>query len=143
MPEETTPTPARRRPDPADLCRSGRYGQHVRPSDDDDQNIQALVQAVFAPKPLFPDLPARQPEDPTLVRQLLDHAPRPEAVGVDDWNRPLRADELAEIWGAPMEGPDTRAGWLRRADEIARAWGKPLFGPGGLLPDTTLEDASR
>jgi hypothetical protein len=68
------------------------------------------------------------------VQYLLDAAPRPGQVGVDDWTRPLRADEIAEIWNTPMEGPDTRLGWLRRADEIARAWGTPLFGPGGLLP---------
>lgn len=135
--------PARRRPDPADLRRGGRYGAHARPSYADDLQIQSLVQAVFDPKPLFPDWPARQPEDPALVQQLLDRALRPEAIGVDDWNRPLRADEIAEIWGAPMEGPDTRRDWLNRADEIARAWGKPLFGPGGLLPDATLDEAAR
>jgi hypothetical protein len=78
-----------------------------------------------------------------LVQRLLDEAPRPEQVGVDDWNRPLRADEVAEIWGAPMEGPDTRRRWLLRADEIARAWGRPLFGPGGVLSDMTLDDAAR
>jgi hypothetical protein len=50
------------------------------------------------------------------------------------------ADEIAEVWGTPMEGPDTRLGWLRRADEICRAWGKPLVGPGGLRPDMTLPD---
>jgi hypothetical protein len=74
------------------------------------------------------------------VQQLLDKAPQPHRVEVDDWNRGLRANEIAEIWGAPMEGPDVRLGWLRRADEIARAWGKPLVGPGGLLPGKTLLD---
>jgi hypothetical protein len=138
---ETTPPPSRPRPDPADLRRGGRHGQHDRPSAADDHDIQVLVQAVFAPEPLFPGLPCLPPEDPKLVRQLLDRAPRPAAIGVDDWARPLRADEVAEIWGTPMEGPDTRAGWLRRADEVARAWGKPLFGPGGLLPDSTPENA--
>lgn len=138
----STPPP-RRRPAPADLRRGGRFGAHVRPSYADDLQIQSLVQAVFAPQPLFPGWPAHQPEDPELVRQLLDRAPQPEAIGVDDWSRPLRADEIAEIWGTPMEGPDTRLGWLRRADEIARAWGKPLFGPGGLLPDTTLDELAR
>jgi hypothetical protein len=115
----------------------------VRPSYPDDLRIQELVRVVFAPEPMFPGMSTLPPEDPALVQQLLDEAPRPEQIGVDDWNRRLRADEVAEIWGAPMEGPDTRLGWLRRADEIARAWGKPLFGPGGVLPDTTLDDAAR
>jgi len=114
----------------------------VLPSYADDLDLQALVQVVFAPEPLFPGLPCKQPEDPTLVRQLLDHAPRPGQIGIDDLDRPLRADEVAEIWGTPMEGPDTRRAWLRRADEVARAWGKPLFGPGGLLPDATLEEVT-
>jgi hypothetical protein len=140
MPEESSPPP-RRRPSPADLRRGGRYGAHVLPSMADDLQIQSLVRAVFSPQPLFPGQPAHQP--PALVQQLLDRAPRPEVIGVDDWSRPLRADEVAEIWGEPMEGPDTRLGWLRRADEIARAWGKPLFGPGGLLPGTSLEEAAR
>lgn len=46
---------------------------------------------------------------------------------------PLQADEVAEIWGAPMEGPDVREQWLARADEIARAWGRGLYGHGGGL----------
>uniref|UniRef100_UPI003F4931A0 hypothetical protein n=1 Tax=Amycolatopsis sp. CA-151526 TaxID=3239921 RepID=UPI003F4931A0 len=104
--------------------------------------MQGLVQMVFDPQPLFPGWPCRSPEDPELVEEVLDRAPRPGQVGLDDWGRPLRADEVAAIWGTPMEGPDTRLRWLRRADEIARAWGRPLFGPGGLLPDS-LEDAAR
>jgi hypothetical protein len=143
MPEHSSPRPDRRRPDQAELRRGGRYGQHVRPSQADDREIQRLVQAVFAPQPLFPGLACPSPEDSVLVRQLLDRAPRPDQIGVDDWNRPLRADEVAEIWGEPMEGPDTRLNWLRRADEIARVWGTPLFGPSGLLPDTTLDQAAR
>lgn len=137
------PTDPRRRPDPADLRRGGRFGRHHRPNIADDHRIRTLVEAVFDPKPLFEGLPVREPGDETLIRQLIDHAPRPEAVGRDDWHRPLRADEVAEIWGEPLEGPDTRLDWLRRADEVARAWGTPLFGPGGLLPDTTVETAAR
>jgi hypothetical protein len=129
-----------RKPDRADLRRGGRFGKHVRPSLPDDSDIQALVAIIFAPEPMFPGWPCREPQDPALVQQLLDRAPRPEAIGVNDWSRPLRADEVAEIWGAPMEGPDTRREWLRRADEVCRAWGRPLFGPGGLLPDKTVDN---
>uniref|UniRef100_UPI003F498A2C hypothetical protein n=1 Tax=Amycolatopsis sp. CA-290885 TaxID=3239925 RepID=UPI003F498A2C len=137
-------TPPRRQPPHlAELRRGAKFGQHVRPSPADDLRIQFLVSVVFDPQPLFPGWPCRPPEDPGLVQYVLDEAPRPEAIGVDDWNRRLRADEIAEIWGEPMEGPDTRLGWLRRADEIARAWGRPLFGPGGVLPDTTLDEAAR
>jgi hypothetical protein len=74
------------------------------------------------------------------VQQLLDRAPQPDQIGANDWDRPLRADEIAEVWGTPMERPDTRLGWLRRADEVCRAWGKPLVGPSGLRPDMTLPD---
>jgi hypothetical protein len=100
----------------------------VLPSEADDMNIRFLVEIIFAPSP------PGQPEDPQLVQQLLDHAPQPGRADAADRERPLRADEVAEIWGAPMEGPGVRENWLRRADEICRAWGKPLFGPGGLLP---------
>lgn len=138
----TTP-PRRRPPHLALLRRDGEFGKHVLPAVADDMDLQSLVKVIFDPQPVFPGWPVRPAEHPDLVRQLLDRAPRPGQVGVDDWNRPLRADEVAEIWGAPMEGPDTRLGWLRRADEVCRAWGKPLFGPGGLLPDTTLDEAAR
>lgn len=124
------------RPDPAVLRRGAKFGQHVRPSRADDLMIERLVQAIFAPT----SSTGWQPCDPRLVQQLLDRAPQPDQLGVDDWNRGLRADEIAEVWGAPMEGPDTRGQWLRRADEIARAWGQTLFGPNGLRPDITLGD---
>ncbi|MGH3171505.1 MAG: hypothetical protein ACRDN0_37295 [Trebonia sp.] len=110
------------------LRRGGAYGQHVLPSEADDMNVRFLVEIIFAPSP------PGQPGDPRLVQQLLDHAPKPDQIGAGDWDRPLRADEVAEVWGAPMEGPGVRENWLRRADEVCRAWGKPLFGPGGLLP---------
>jgi hypothetical protein len=104
------------------------------PSRADDLALQQLVRVIFAPSDPW------QPGDPVLVQQLLNHAPQPTKVGVDDWNRPLRADEVAEVWGAPMEGPYVRRTWLLRADEVARAWGQPLFGEGGLAPDKTVED---
>lgn len=66
--------PSRRRPGPADLRRGGRYGAHARPS----------------------TLP---PEDPALVRQLLDRASRPDQVGLDDGNRPLRAGRVSDLFG--------------------------------------------
>jgi hypothetical protein len=130
------------RPAPADLRRGGRYGQHVLPSHAADLDLQQYVHVIFAPEPLFPGWAHRPAEDPALVQQLLDQAPRTDAIGVDDWHRPLRADEVAKIWGEPMEGPDTRLTWLRRADEVCRAGGKPLFGPGGLLPEITLDQAA-
>lgn len=132
------------RPAPGELRRGARYGQHVLPSHADDLQIQSLVQAVFAPQPLFPNLPGYQPCDPVLVRQLVDHAPQTDRTGQDDWNRPLRADEVAEIWGEPMEGDplDVRISWLRRADEVCRAWGRPLAGLGGLAPEMTLPPAT-
>ena len=77
------------RPVPAVLRRGGPYGRYVRPSEADDLNIRFLVETIFAPSPPW------QPEDPQLVQQLLDRAPRPERTGADDWDRPLRADELA------------------------------------------------
>lgn len=115
------------------LRRGGAYGQHVLPSEADDMNIRFLVETIFAPT-------YGQPEDPQLVQQLLDRAPQPDQVGAGDWDRPLRADEVTEVWGAPMEGPGTRENWLRRADEICRAWGRPLFGPGGLLPGDSARE---
>jgi len=130
--ENTGDTPIRR-PRSADLY-EGSYSRYVRPARADDELIQQLVATIFEPSAPW------KSEDPRLVQQLLDRAPQPNQIGVDDWDRPLRADEIAEIWGAPMEGPDTRFGWLRRADEICRAWGKPLVGPGGLRPDLTLPD---
>ncbi|MEV6832041.1 hypothetical protein [Amycolatopsis sp. NPDC051102] len=112
-----------------ELLHEGEFARHVRPSRADDELIIDLVAAVFAPRPPL------APCDPGLIRQLVDRAPQPGNVGVDDRNRSLRADEVAEIWGAPMEGPETRAQWLARADEVARAWGRPLLGPDGLLAD--------
>src|SRR6266568_5245426 len=128
-----------RSPDLADLRRGGPYGQHVLPGHADDMKVHQLVEAIFAPKPLFPGLPCHQPCDPVLVQQLLDHAPQTDRTGVDDWDRPLRADEIAEVWGAPMEGDplDVRIAWLRRADELCRAWGRPLTGINGLAPALT------
>jgi hypothetical protein len=129
-----------RRPASADLRRGGRYGHHVLPDRAEDMEIEHLVQVIFAPQPMFPGQPGYQPGDPVLVQQLLDRAPQTDRTGVDDWDRPLRADEVAEIWGTPMMGDplDVRIAWLRRADEICRAWGQPLAGPGGLVPDMTL-----
>lgn len=126
--KEKNPMAQPARPARGTLLRGGAYGQHVLPSEADDMRVQSMVQAIFTPGA------SGQPEDPQLVQRLLDYAPQPDRIGVDDWGRGLRADEVAEIWGTPMEGPDTRGNWLRRADEICRAWGKPLFGTGGLLP---------
>jgi len=61
------------------------------------------------------------------LQRLLDRAPRPALLGVDDWGRRTRADEDAVIWGIK---PPQRRPWLERADVIAAAWGLPLFGPG-------------
>lgn len=142
MSEDATPQPTRKRPRLADLYRGGPFGQHALPSEADDMDLQLYVSVIFTPEPLFEGLTCRDPEDPALVQQLLDRAPRPDQIGVDDWHRRLRADEVAEIFGTPMEGPNTRRRWLLRADEVCRAWGKPLFGEGGLLPDTTLDEAA-
>ncbi|SFW13043.1 hypothetical protein [Amycolatopsis australiensis] len=117
-----------------EVLHEGEFARHVRPSRADDELIIDLVEAIFAPRPPL------EPCDLGLVRQLVDRAPQPENIGVDDWNRPLRADEIAEIWGAPMEGPDTREQWLARADEVARAWGRPLLGPDGLLAELGRSD---
>jgi hypothetical protein len=129
-----------RRPASADVRRGGRFGQHVLPNRADDMQVEQLVRVVFQPQPMFPGQPCHDPCDPVLVQQLLNHAPQTDRTGVDDWDRPLRADEIAEIWGAPMEGDplDVRIAWLRRADELCRAWGKPLAGPDGLRPNLTL-----
>lgn len=142
MSEQPHEPPARPRPAQADLRRGGRYGQHVRASLPEDYELQRRIAAVFAPEPLFPGLPCPIPEERAAALKLLDYAPQPGRVGVDDWDRPLRADEAAEIWGAPMEGVNTRREWLARADEICRAWGRGLFGPGGLLPDHMLDEAA-
>ncbi|GLY54847.1 hypothetical protein [Lentzea sp. NBRC 102530] len=136
------PRPARPHPAQADLQRGGRYGQHVRASEAEDDDLQRRIAAIFAPRPRFPGQPCPVPEDREAALKLLDRAPQPDQIGVDDWDRPLRADEIAEIWGTPTEGINTRREWLTRADEICRAWGKPLFGAGGLLPDRTLDDES-
>ncbi|MGI5507385.1 hypothetical protein [Lentzea sp. CA-135723] len=142
MPEQPQQPPVRPRPAQAELRRGGRYGQHVRASEPEDYELQRRIAAIFAPEPLFPDLPSPTPEAREAALRLLEYAPQPGRIGVDDWDRPLRADEHAEIWGAPMEGVNTRREWLVRADEICRAWGRPLCGPGGLLPDRTLDEAS-
>lgn len=133
-------TPTYQRPHPADICRGGRYGQHVLPGRADDMRVEQLVQVIFQPEPMFPGWPCSEPLDPQLVQQLLDYAPQTDKTGIDDWNRSLRADEIAAIYGETMEGDplDVRINWLRRADELCRAWGVPLAGAGGLVPDMTL-----
>jgi hypothetical protein len=124
-----------RLPSPADVRRGGHHGQFVLPSRVDDEEVQHLVRVLFAPTS-----PGLEPCAPVLIQQLLRAAPQTDRTGVDDWNRPLRADEMAEIWGTPMEGDplDVRIAWLRRADELCRAWGWSLVGPEGLAPDLTL-----
>jgi hypothetical protein len=118
-----------RRPRLSDLSPGGDFGDHVLPNPADDLLVRGLVDVVFAPSDGTP------PFAPQLVQQLLDRAPRPpEQTGVDDWNRPLRADEVAAIYGEPMTV--TREQWLARADEVAAAWGRPLLGVGGLLDST-------
>jgi hypothetical protein len=117
------------RPGRGVLRRGGAYGRYVLPSEADDTNLRCLAEIIFPPSP------PGQPENPQLVQQLLNYAPQPDRTGAGDWDRPLRADETAEVWDTPMEGPGTRENRLRRADELCRARGKPLSGPGGLLPD--------
>jgi hypothetical protein len=136
------PQPVYQRPKLADVRRGGRFGQHVLPSRADDSFVQGLVKVVFAPQPMFPGGDCCDPCAPEVVQQLLDHAPQTDRTGVDDWGRGLRADEIAAIYGEPMEGDplEVRINWLRRADELCRAWGRPLAGPGGLVPDMTLPD---
>jgi hypothetical protein len=124
-----------RPPPPAALRRDAQFGHHVLPSDADDRELRTHVQVVFAPSPPW------RPFDPQLIQQLMDFAPQPDQIGVNDMGRALRADEHAQVWGTPMEGPDIRRRWLERADEVCRAWGAPLFGPRSLI-GRTLDDVA-
>lgn len=45
---------------------------------------------------------ARRPGGPRLVQEpIADFAPWPTQAGMADWNRSLRADEIAIVWGTP------------------------------------------
>jgi len=109
----------------------GDFAQHVLPNRADDQAVRDYVARLFTGA-------GGKPFSPRLLQHVLDHAPDPELLGVADWQRGLRADEVAVIYG---EVSPSRNDWLLRADEIARAWGRPLFGPGGLVADVLGPDA--
>jgi len=114
----------------------GPFNNYVLPSRGDDFTVRSLVDSVFqGGEGVHGHIP---PFHPRLVRQLLDHAPDPEFLGVHRWNRSLRADEIAVEFG---ERPPSRHTWLLRADEIARAWGRPLLGPDGVVAEVLGPDA--
>ncbi|WP_156757107.1 hypothetical protein [Actinokineospora pegani] len=114
----------------------GPYNRFRLPARGDDFAIWSLVDSVFlGAKGLHGDFP---PLHPRLLRQLLDHAPDPEFLGLHHHRRSLRADEIAVAFGDP---PPTRRAWLLRADEVARAWGRPLLGPEGLVAEVLGPDA--
>lgn len=123
-----------RRPDRASLRPGGKFGRHAVEPRHHDQEILSLVEVLFAPTDK-----AYEPLDRALVRQLLDYAPRPDQLGVKDWDRKLRADEVAAVHG--QEYTISRDAWLRRADEACRAWGRPLLGEGGLVEEYGLDPA--
>lgn len=115
----------------------GEFSRHVLPDHGDDIHVRTLVDHLYIGGPgalgSFPSL------HPRLVRQLLDRAPDPEFLGVEDWApRALRVDEVATIYGRT---PPTREAWLLRADEIARGWGRGLLGPAGLVAELLGSDA--
>jgi hypothetical protein len=114
----------------------GAYSKHILPSRADEFGVRRMVDSVFTGGTGIGGTFA--PFDARLLRQLLDHAPDPELLGVCDWQRGLRADEIAAIYG---ETPPTREAWLLRADEMARAWGRPLLGRGGLVDEVLGPDA--
>ncbi|MEO6087752.1 MAG: hypothetical protein ABIQ18_32035 [Umezawaea sp.] len=125
------------RPGHVPLFDGGPYSHHVLPDRGDDVHVRTLVDHMFMGGPGA--LGTHPRLHPRLVRQLLDRAPDPEFLGVEDWApRALRVDEVAAIYGRT---PPTRDAWLLRADEISRAWGRGLLGPGGLVAELLGPDA--
>uniref|UniRef100_UPI003F492685 hypothetical protein n=1 Tax=Actinokineospora sp. CA-119265 TaxID=3239890 RepID=UPI003F492685 len=116
------------------MLRRAPFAEHVLGSRGQDLDVQDDVAVLFraaaeSDPPVFA---------PHVVRRLLARAPDPELLGVQDWQRGLRADEVAVIFGSV---PPTRRQWLLRADEIARAWGRALLGPEGIVQTVLGPDA--